>query len=327
MTAATAKPHPNVPDTAGAKDTCPLCGSADVRTLQTIRSHAICALLENTQSIGLAEEFGDVSQLEFRQCANCDLRFFHPAVTGSERFYQQLQLLESYYQEEKPEFAFARSQLRSEHKVLEIGCGAGAFGASLRSASYVGLEFSEQAALDARRRGLEVLRESVEEHAQKHAAHYDAVCAFQVLEHVAHPDKFLRAGFAALKPRGLMIVSVPSVDSFASGLPDFLLDMPPHHVTRWSDRCLQKAAELLSGEVVSLWHEPLQPAHRRMHGQSAILRRLYAMSGRTVPVVNETSGERAAARIAWKLSALLAPVLQSFPRRGISVTAVYRKSA
>jgi 2-polyprenyl-3-methyl-5-hydroxy-6-metoxy-1,4-benzoquinol methylase len=317
----------NATDVARTTGACPLCGSDHGRTLQTIRSDAICALLENTQSLGLAEEFGDCSQLELRHCANCDLRFFHPAVTGSERFYQQLQVLESYYQEEKPEFAFARSQLRPEHKVLEIGCGTGAFGASLRSASYVGLEFSEQAALDARRRGLEVLRESIEEHAQKHAAQYDAVCALQVLEHVARPDQFLRAGFAALKPRGLMILSVPSVDSFASGLPDFLLDMPPHHVTRWSDRCLQKVADLFSGEVVSLWHEPLQPAHRRMHGQSAILRRLYALSGRAVPVVNETSGERAAARIAWKLSALLAPVLQPFARRGISVTAVYRKPA
>jgi SAM-dependent methyltransferase len=211
--------------------------------------------------------------------------------------------------------------------VLEVGCGSGAFGISLHTASYVGLEFSEQAASDARRRGLEVLRESVEEHAQTHAAQYDAVCAFQVLEHVARPDQFLRACLAAIKPGGLVIVSVPSVDSFASGLPDFLLDMPPHHVTRWSDRCLRKVAELFSGELTALWHEPLQPAHRRMHGQSAILRRLYGWSGRSVPVVNETAGERTVARIAWKVSALLAPVLRLFARRGISVTAVYRKSA
>lgn len=306
---------------------CLLCGGDQVRTLQAIPSAAICALVKDAESLNIADEFHLVAGLEYRHCVTCDLRFFYPAVTGSERFYQQLQKLESYYQAEKPEFAFARGYLRPGHSVLEVGCGSGAFGSSLQVGSYVGLEYSEQAALAARARGLNVARHSIEDHARAHAGRYDVVCAFQVLEHVARPDLFLRACLTAAKPGGLMVISVPSADSFARGLPDFLLDLPPHHVTRWSDRCLRTVAQRSSSELLCLWHEPLQPAHRRMYAQSAILRALYGLSSRPVPIVNETAHGRAITSIARKLSALLWPLFAALPARGISVTGVYRKAA
>lgn len=326
MTRATPGAHAEEPTTGTAPRVCPLCGSAQLATLQTIRTASIASLLSAAPTLDITAEFGSIARLEYRQCAVCDLRFFAPLVTGSERFYQELQKLDSYYLAEKPEFSFARGYLRPEHNVLEVGCGAGAFGSSLRVAHYVGLEFSEQAAVAARSRGLNVLRESIEDHARTHAGRYDVVCAFQVLEHVAQPGRFLQACVAAIKPGGLTVISVPSADSFASGVPDFLLDLPPHHVTRWTDLCLNSVAERFSSELLQLWHEPLQAVHRRMYMQSAMLRAIYGLSGRAVPVVSETSTTRAIARMTWKLSALLAPISNIRPRRGISVTAVYRKT-
>jgi len=264
-------------------------------------------------------------RLEYLRCQNCDLRFFWPAVTGSERFYDQLQGTEQYYQEEKPEFDFARRYLNNDDVLLEVGCGAGAFGASTRVKRYVGLEFSAKAASAARAKGLMVLQETIEAHSQANPGHYDAVCAFQVLEHTSTPHSFLRSCLAALKPSGCLIVSVPSVDSFARGVINFALDLPPHHVTRWSDRCLNGVSRVLPLELVELWHEPLQAVHRRLYVTSAVTRFGYRLLRRAPPAVETGACARLLAMSGSKISRIIAPALSMFPARGISVTAIYRK--
>jgi 2-polyprenyl-3-methyl-5-hydroxy-6-metoxy-1,4-benzoquinol methylase len=303
---------------------CPLCGSSKIRALQTIHSDDVAKLFEQ-DSFDARPEFGNVDRFQYFHCENCDLRFFWPAVTGSERFYEHLQVMESYYQAEKPEFARARRYLSTRNVLLEVGCGAGAFGSSTAVQRYVGLEFSAKAAAAARDRGLTVLQETIEHHSRANPEQYDAVCAFQVLEHVSAPLTFLRSCIAALRPGGLMILSVPSADSFARGVVNFALDLPPHHVTRWSDRCLRSLAGLLPVEAVEIWHEPLQAVHRRLYVSSAVTLWGYRVLGRRAPAVDNGGLARFLMMASWKISKLAAPVLSIIPARGISVTGVYRK--
>ena len=71
---------------------------------------------------------------------------------------------------------------------------------------------------------------------------FDVVCAFQVLEHVADPLAFIAEAKARLNPGGLLFIGVPNRESYVGRLRDFPLDMPPHHVMRWSRRALAALA-------------------------------------------------------------------------------------
>jgi SAM-dependent methyltransferase len=305
---------------------CPLCGSDSIHLLERIQAEALARLVAQSISSDAGRECAVIDVLEYLLCKTCDLRFFNPALTGSERFYEQLQTFEWYYPGEKPEFEFARQYLGVHDTVLEVGCGSGEFAAQICVAKYVGLEFSAKAAAAARTRGLTVLQEPVEVHARAKSECYDAVCTFQVLEHVAQADNFLRGCLTLLKPGGLLIISVPSSDSFARGIPNFILDLPPHHVTRWSDRCLRGLPRQLPVDLVELWHESLQPVHLRMYIQSALNRLVYRALGSAVPAVEPGRIASAVLSLNLKLSRLLAPFVPTKNLRGISVTAIYRKT-
>ena len=303
-----------------------MCGNAQARVLQEIRTADLVGLHSGALAGIVGELLADLDVIAFCACDACELRFFHPPRPGSEAFYQACQELESYYPQEKPEFTFARARIEQRHRVLEVGCGSGAFGAGLDVSEYVGLELNRAAADEARALGLHVASEDLEAHSADRPEAYDVVCAFQVLEHVADPASFLNACIGALKVGGELIVSMPSVDSFAKNVSNFALDMPPHHLSRWNDNSLRAVARLNSLELREIWHERLQPVHRRVFGASVLTRMAYALTGRRVPAVDRTAFGRAVATLAGKASLCVVPfgALLDYAR-GISVTAVYRK--
>ncbi len=250
--------------------------------MQTVPSAGLVEGYRCRHGLDIGGELKGLASLDLVRCSECALLFFWPMVSGSQAFYDRLQALDWYYADEKNEFEFARRFLNADVAVLEVGCGKGAFGASLDVRRYVGLEFSEKARARALEAGLAVLGESVQVHAAAHPAQYDVVCSFQVLEHVSAVGDFVRACVACLKPGGVLMFSVPSADSFARDVPNFLLDMPPHHLTRWPDATLTALVRLFELEAVDLWHEPLQPAHRNLYAASRV-HAAFAASARCRP--------------------------------------------
>lgn len=233
---------------------CLLCGHADTHVLHTIDTRRLADAYRS--EIGVAIKFS-VDALAYVRCNRCALLFFFPTVTGDEQFYGDLQKISWYYNAEKQEFRIAAGYIRNSHDVLEIGAGRGFFRGHISPASYTGLEFSPDAISAAMRSGIRLLPETIEHHAKTNAQRYDIVCAFQVLEHVAAPREFLEASIACLKPGGRLVVSVPGEDSFAKFLYWDVLNMPPHHVTRWTDACLRSIAETCNVKLVALTPEPL----------------------------------------------------------------------
>ncbi len=75
---------------------------------------------------------------------------------------------------------------------------------------------------------------------------YDAVCAFQVIEHVAKPAQLFAEMAAAAKPGGRVIIGVPHVPSAMSRIPNFLLNAPPHHLT-WVEQTGAPSASAAGG--------------------------------------------------------------------------------
>jgi SAM-dependent methyltransferase len=200
------------------------------------------------------------------RCATCDLRFFFPPCPGDDAFYEQLQKFDWYYQSDKPEYGFAQRYISEGERVLEVGCGKGAFRSWLpASANYTGLEFNDEAIRRAKAAGLHVLRQSIEDHAAQIDEKYDVICSFQVLEHVPDAQGFIKACVHALKPGGKLILAVPAEDSFLGLASNAPLNMPPHHALRWTDLALRNLVKREGLSLMELWHEPVASFHQEWH--------------------------------------------------------------
>jgi SAM-dependent methyltransferase len=124
---------------------------------------------------------------------------------------------------------------------------------------------NDEAIRRAQAAGLNVFKQSIEEHATIAPGKYDVVCSFQVLEHVPEPRGFVHACVQALRPGGKLIIAVPAEDSFLGVASDAHLNMPPHHALRWTDRALRNLALREGLSIVELWHEPVAPFYEDWH--------------------------------------------------------------
>jgi SAM-dependent methyltransferase len=203
-----------------------------------------------------------------------------PQAIGDGKFYDDLQQYKGYYPGDKPEFTEAARYITSEDDVLEVGAGEGLFTHYIRCRSYTGLEFSDQAIDKADKKGIKLLHQSLEDHAGENPERYHAVCYFQVLEHVPHPGRFISDSLRCLKPGGKLILAVPSEDSFIKDAPNFYLNMPPHHASRWTDNALRKIGELYGLDLLQLFHEPLHPFHEMFYYKTMAYKKL---NGATSP--------------------------------------------
>lgn len=250
---------------------CLFCDSVELTHLEKVSAETITSAYKTNLKVSVGGLFANSSNIsssiiELLACKHCDLKWFEPLVSGDAAFYEQLQQHDWYYQEHKPEYDFAKKLVKEGDSVLEVGCGKGVFGKLLpKNTYYYGLEFNQIAAEKARMAGLNVEINSIENHAAKNLNTYDVVCHFQVLEHVTNPRGFLEACVQALKPGGRLIVAVPSEDSFMTIAESIWLNMPPHHLTRWSDKALNSAFISLELENVEFWHEPLADFHQNLH--------------------------------------------------------------
>jgi SAM-dependent methyltransferase len=92
---------------------------------------------------------------------------------------------------------------------------------------------------------------------------FDAICSFQVLEHVSNPREFLDGMIGVLRPGGTIILSVPNAAVMRKIDPDNqdLLNQPPHHMGHWDEDALRALERLLPLKVRSVHREPLASYH------------------------------------------------------------------
>jgi 2-polyprenyl-3-methyl-5-hydroxy-6-metoxy-1,4-benzoquinol methylase len=104
--------------------------------------------------------------------------------------------------------AALRQHLRPGSRVLDFGCGAGGLTAELaRQYEVVGVDFSAPAVAVAKGRGLDVRLVGAGDGLP---TGFDAACAFDVIEHVEDDVDELRRLASAVRPNGLVMVTVPA---------------------------------------------------------------------------------------------------------------------
>jgi SAM-dependent methyltransferase len=306
---------------------CPLCNGISAASTENVPVERVVKMYKKLLNIAVESEFGELSSITCIRCLDCDLTYFYPPVSGSELFYEKLQLFNWYYMAEKNEYEFVRNYVKVTDDVLEIGCGKGAFKKFINCHSYLGLEFSKEAQKLAVNNGVEVVNESIENHSANNTKAYDVVCSFQVLEHVIDVRSFIKSAVTCLKSGGLLIFTTPSTDSFAAFAPNSILDMPPHHATRWSDVSYKNIENLYDLDLIELWHEPLHAIHRQFYFQTILTNVFMNAFNQANRVWNESLIYKfiyLTARFPAKFLSLFVPK-NLFVPRGISVTAVFRK--
>lgn len=58
---------------------------------------------------------------------------------------------------------------------------------------------------------------------------------------------------------------MPSEESFIRYAVNGILNMPPHHISRFSDKTLRTIAELFNLELLEIYHEGVQPEHSEFY--------------------------------------------------------------
>ena len=189
------------------------------------------------------------------------LRLWKPQVEGDSLFYSDLAKNNKwYYSKNKDEFDIAIKYLHG-NSILEIGCGEGYFSNKVKGMAYTGIELNEQAVIKAKAMGNNVLQKDFSEFACNNHLSFDNVCSFEVLEHLANPEEYFISSNKVLKKGGILITAVPSEDSFMGTLHESCLNAPPHHLSKWTDKCLRNFPNNFGFECLDLIHIPVEEQH------------------------------------------------------------------
>jgi SAM-dependent methyltransferase len=233
-------------------DSCRLCGSRSLAVWETIDA----AKLKACYSFDTAAFF-PTETVDLVTCLACDLRMFDRAVPGDSDFYDRLQSIPKYYEDDKAEFEHALATIAAikPKAVLDVGAGCGLFlrklirvpGLRVRAS-----ELSERSLAALRLGGIGI---------DEQADQYDFLCSFQVFEHIADLRAIMEFVDAKLLPGGHLLVSVPNADSPLFRETFAYLDYPPHHMNRFTKRSLVSLGGVLGYTVADYWQEPLRIEH------------------------------------------------------------------
>jgi len=198
------------------------------------------------------------------ECTECGFGRFDPAVPGTAKFYQSISTSD-YYNADKWEFALAAADLRASgsKRILDVGCGSGIFLNYLKEnvpgADLFGFDLNGEILSKLASRGFGVLPNNPEHFGDALAgkARFDAISMLQVLEHASDPIVFLKTFLPLLQPGGLLILTTPDSAGPIRRFPDALTELPPHHLTRWTEKSFRVLFPMFGLNIRSVRFEPL----------------------------------------------------------------------
>lgn len=250
------------PELAGALP-CPITGAPPVRRIQTMSKALLQDIWRLGQGVDVSHLFKDIKSFSLYESPT-GLVYFDPMVVGDAEFYGtyydkwEVHDALTYLSDTRVDFMHTAKHVPAGAKVIDIGCGPGVFRRHVPHATYVGLDPYAGPDVDD-----VVIRETLEEHAEKNPGAYDVATCFHVIEHVPNPRRHAELMAKLVKPGGLVVLAAPLFPSPLTEIPNLPINMPPHHVTWWNARAFTALAESLGLEVVEANATPPSP-HQNM---------------------------------------------------------------
>lgn len=210
-------------------------------------------------------------------CADCGLVFAAPMRAGDGAFYEWVTGFDRYVATHRWEWRAIRSILAREARpvrLLEIGCGAGTFLRSITELKHVhatGIDRSEGSVAAARAQGVDARVTTIEALLAERGNDrgFDAVVATHVLEHLEDPLGFVKRCTGLLNPGGSLLFSTPYSPLSRELLDWDVMNMPPHHLTRWNGRAFRRLAAV-AGLDIAIHAPRAKPALMRVIRQTCI---------------------------------------------------------
>jgi len=220
--------HGRIPDDLLTPRPCPTCGCA-AAALELEKDH-----------------------MRIVRCTACDLVYVSP--TFDEAHYKTVYRSAEYqdivrdlgissHEYRVQRFGLERVDIMARHlsavrpRMLDVGCSTGFVVEAARDRGWeaVGLDLNPSAVEYGRRRGLDLHAVALED-AGFEPASFDAVCLFDVLEHLIEPVRTLRACARLVKPGGIVFLYVPNYDSASRLLMgrDAHFIWPTHHLNYYT---------------------------------------------------------------------------------------------
>ena len=287
-------------------DACRLCGSNSLAVLELIPTSKLKACYAFDTG-----RFFPGPEVELLGCLECGVRLFGRALPGDSEFYDRLQAIPKYYEDDKAEFEHALSTISAVKatSVLDVGAGRGLFLRKLQRVPSLRVrasELSERSLAALRQAGIAI---------DADGDRYDFVCSFQVFEHIDDLRAIMSFVDGKLLPGGHLLVSVPNPDCPLFRETFAYLDYPPHHMNRFPRRALESMGRLLGYSVTDYWQEPLRIEH-----YSSVVK------GRRQKLLESGRLRAIRQRIGALVDVLLLPALHGQrAEAGHSHTMVYRK--
>lgn len=182
------------------------------------------------------------------------LRWYRPIVLGLQDYYELLSNSLRWYYRFGWDKKLGLDLLinNSLCNVLEVGCGNGQF---LKKASECGINACgmDINTVAVERASLNGIKAYLPENLPRLHEKVDALCLFQVLEHVADPVSFLMDLIDLHKPKNVFI-SAPNHEALIGYGSDPLV-WPPHHVTSWSKRGFELLATKIGYKLSAVYYD------------------------------------------------------------------------
>ena len=278
---------------------------------------------------------------EVVQCGSCRFTFPIPYVAGDQKFYELAYGLPSYpghrWEYDRAVKFVERLPLSDSLRILELGAGVGQFIKTvLRIPGFspdriVATDYISHSVNELQKLGVDAKAASVFELAADPANRrsFDAVFAFQCVEHMENVTEVIKVVKEMLKPGGLAILSVPhgpAVEFYERYLSIF--DCPPNHIGRWYRETFVAFAAKANVELLAHEIEPRRLPHLLRDAMVLYIHGLSASRPRSLAARAQAIRNRSARRFVSAAvgSLVLLPLLPAIFRldSGISQLAVLR---
>jgi SAM-dependent methyltransferase len=237
----------------------------------------------NERLVELLRRLWSGDAVGLRICLTCGFGFADPFVDGGAEFYALVYDSDPRYPSDRWEFSRTLESL-PRGRVVEIGAGDGSFLKRLDNPDAVAVEYDAGARARLVSAGIRVADMSELVSRQEE---FDAVVAFQTVEHIADLDGFFTAVKQLLGDHGDLFVSMPNAPAVEvqERITGFY-DLPPNHVGRWTLSALERAAERWNLNLCDHATEPVDPLAIAWHLADYVTRAVAYDRGTPAAVIN-----------------------------------------